>query len=338
MKDEPTIGKGILVIALPSSRLPVDTKERIQRVSGGREVLITQDKDELERILDNIEIGFGDVPFSLLPRMPRLKWVQLWSAGADKLQDHPELKNLPFLLTSTSGMHGRQLTEHIFAFLLAWSRRLPQAFAAQKEHRWYNPGFNALPVLAGKTMLILGYGAIGRETAQAAQVFGMQVIGVRRHIPAALPQGPSLKPAPADPIRVEEVSQLEKLLPLADVVVNLLPLTQDTRHFFGKPLFTAMKSSAVYINVGRGGTTDEGVLMETLKSKGIAGALLDVMETEPLPPDSPLWDLENLILTGHYAGLRPDYDDLALEIALDNLSRYVQGEPLKNLVDKKVGY
>jgi phosphoglycerate dehydrogenase-like enzyme len=304
--------------------------EKIRAGGDGREVVITPEKKDVEPLVDKIEIGFGDVPFSLVSRMPRLQWVQLWSAGADWLQRYPELKGLPFKLTTTSGMHRQQITEHVFGMLLAWNRRLPQAFACQSRREWRKIPLEELSVLEGKTMLILGYGAIGAGIAQAALVFGMPVIGIRR-------SGPPV-PREEGGVTVVSVSKLPDQLPLADVVVNILPLTEETRHSFGAAEFAAMKKTALYVNVGRGPTTDQDALLEALKSRAIAGALLDVTEPEPLPKDSPLWDPDNLILTGHYAGFHPNYDALALKIALDNLGRYVRGEPLVNLVDKSAGY
>jgi phosphoglycerate dehydrogenase-like enzyme len=317
---------GLILAALPPERFSRDDAARLREAGKGRDVVITADSAEMESLLDRIEIGMGDVPFSLLPRMPRLAWVQLWSAGADWLQQYPEVKALPFRLTTTSGIHGRQITEHVFALLLAWNRKLFQAFPAQARREWLRPGFGELPVLAGKTMLILGYGSIGEVLAQTALAFGMRVTGIRRR-----PPGESAVPiAPA--------SKLMELLPAADVLVNILPLTPDTKRSFGCREFAAMKNSAVYISVGRGAVTDEAAMIDALRAKTIAAALLDVTEEEPLPPDSPLWTLDNVLLTAHYGGLRSDYDRLALEVALDNLGRFVRGEPLRNLVDKDQGY
>jgi phosphoglycerate dehydrogenase-like enzyme len=320
--------KGIIAVALPAHRLTPDLTEKIRQAGDGRKVVGIPHRADTEAYLDKIEIGFGDIPFALIPRMPHLAWVQLWSAGADWLQTNPEVIPLPFQLTTTRGMHRQSLTEHIFSLLLAWSRRLPRAFAAQTQHHWIKVSIEETTVLTGKIMLILGYGTIGERTAEIALAFGMKVIGIRRH--------PS-KGNHAD-IRIEAPSKLPQLLPEADVVVNILPLTPETRASFGEKEFAAMKNTALYINVGRGPTTDERFLIEALRNKIIAGALLDVTEIEPLPPDSSLWDMENVILTGHYAGLREGYDDMALEIALDNLGRYIRGEPLRNLVDKNAGY
>lgn len=299
-------------------------------------MLISMDTAEIEPFLDRIEIGFGDVPFDLLPRMPNLKWLQLWSAGADFLLRYPEAKALPFQLTTTSGIHRQQLAEHLFALLLGWNRCLPAALDAQKRHKWLVIVDQKLSVLNGKTMLILGYGDIGRNVARIALGFGMKVIGLRRDPSKSVESSPSVEGG--DGIRIEAAANMKALLPEADHVVNILPSTPDTRHIIGAAEFSLMKNSALYINIGRGATTDETAMIEALRLKKIAGALLDVAETEPLPPDSPLWDMDNVILSGHYAGCHPEYSRMAMDMALDNFARYKKGEPLKNLVDKMRGY
>jgi phosphoglycerate dehydrogenase-like enzyme len=323
--------KGIIAVALPSYRLTPELLEKIRQTGDGREVVGIPHRADAEAYLDKIEIGFGDIPFALIPRMPHLGWVQLWSAGADRLQANPEVVPLPFQLTTTRGMHRQALGEHIFSLLLAWDRNLPKAFAAQAQRRWVKMPMEETAVLSGKTMLIVGYGVIGERAAEIALAFGMKVTGIRRHPDRGIAAG-------STGVRIEAASKLSQLLPEADVVVNILPFTSETRASFGKAEFAAMKNTALYVNAGRGPTTDESALIEALQNKIIAGALLDVTETEPLPPESPLWDMENVILTGHYAGLQPQYDQIALEIALDNLGRYIRGEPLRNLVDKNTGY
>jgi len=222
------------------------------------------------------------------------------------------------------------MTEHLFGLLFAWNRRFLRAFAAQARSEWAAYRHVDMDVLAGKTMLILGYGTIGERVARAAEAFGMTVVGVRR-------TPPSGNAGTAGP-RVESFAALPGLLPEADVVVNILPLTAETRGLFGAADFARMKKTALYVNIGRGGTTDEAALIESLRSGRIAGALLDVTAEEPLPPSSPLWSLDNVILTSHYSGYHPRYDELALGVFLDNLGRWVRGEPLKNLIDKRLGY
>ncbi|MDR0721981.1 MAG: D-2-hydroxyacid dehydrogenase [Treponema sp.] len=321
--------KGTILVTLPADRVPQDIEKQLQQAGDGRDVRIRTDMTTLEPDLNTVEILMGFVPWHLLARMPHLRWVQLWSAGADGLQQYPELKDRPFKVTSTSGIHVQQLAEHIFGLLLAWNRHFAAVFAAQSRHEWRYVTAEETDVLRGKTMLILGYGAIGKRTAQVALAFGMRVIALRRSVSEAS--------VPGD-VRIQSIQDLGVLLPEADVVVNILPYTQETGHIIGAAELGLMKRTSLYVNVGRGPTTDEKALIEALQTKRIAGALLDVTEIEPLPKDSPLWDLDNVLLTSHYAGLHPDYSALAMEIALDNLGRYIRGEPLRNLVDKQQGY
>ena len=320
--------KKIILLTLARFRSLPEFREQLEAAGEGWEVLITKDPAEIEPRLDRIEIGMGDIPTELIPRMPNLKWWQLWTAGADVLQQLPELKELPFQLTVATGSHGQQISEHLFAMLLGWNHRLNEAYAAQRQRKWLFIKEDKIEVLPGKTMLIVGYGSIGGYIARLALSFGMKVIGLRRDASKGGDAG----------VLLASAEKLRDFLPEADYVVNVLPMIPDTRHYIGAAEFGLMKNSALYINVGRGGTTCEADLIDALREKRIGGALLDVTETEPLPADSPLWDMDNVILTGHYAGSRPGYTRLVMTIALENLKRYKRGEPLKNLVDKHRGY
>jgi phosphoglycerate dehydrogenase-like enzyme len=319
--------KTVILVSVPPDRFHPEHKEILARSAQGREIVYFTDRAEIEKILDRIEICIGFGPWDLLARMPRLAWFQSWSAGVDGYIMNPELNEHPVIISNTLGIHKEQLTEHIFALILSWSRRFPKAFVSQKKHEWSKLIDVDVPVIAGKTMLILGYGSIGEYCAKAALSFSMKVIGLRRNPSAAVPG-----------IRVETTEKLHALLPEADFVVNILPLTHDTRNFMGHDEFSLMKQSCVYVNVGRGPTTDEDALIEALRNGKIAGALLDVTAQEPLPKDSPLWDMDNVILTSHYAGLRPDYSSKAMEITIENLGRYNRGEALINRIDKTAGY
>jgi phosphoglycerate dehydrogenase-like enzyme len=227
------------------------------------------------------------------------------------------------------------MAEHLFGMILAYNRRLSAAFAAQREKRWFKIGPSDVRSLRGKTLLIAGYGEIGKTVAGIARSFEMTVIGIRRRDTRrdearSLPQ--------SGEVVLAGVSRIKEFLPQADYVVNILPHTSETRHFFGPELFSLFKAGSVYASMGRGATTSEAALIEALDRGRPEAALLDVTETEPLPGDSPLWEMEQVLLTGHYAGFHPDYDTLALEVALENLDRFLQGKPLKNLVDKEAGY
>jgi phosphoglycerate dehydrogenase-like enzyme len=319
--------KGIILVVLPKERFGSSEMEALRSQAEGREIVHITDRSEIEKILDKIEILIGDAPWDLLAEMPNLRWLQTWSAGVDGLIAHPELINHRLIITNTSGMHRDQLAEHIFAMILSRNRYFPKVFAAQQRHEWIHPEGFQTDILTGKTMLIIGYGKIGEQAAIAAKAFGMKVIGIRRR--------------PANPgagVRIETMDKLHELLGEADYVVNILPFTNETKGILGKKEFSLFKRGAVYVNVGRGLTNDEDAMIEALKSGRLAAALLDVTAVEPLPKDSPLWDMKNVIITPHYAGTRNDYAKIAAEITVENLKRYNKGQPLEYLVDKKTGY
>jgi len=214
--------------------------------------------------------------------------------------------------------------------MLAFARGLPRSFRAQGRREWvvHTDNEDTVFELAGKTMLLLGLGAIGQRTALVAAALGMRVFGVRRNPHIKVPE-------------VEMVvgpGSLCDVLPQADFVVLTLPLTRDTRGMIGAEELMRMKPSAYLVNVGRGAIVDEQALARALREGWIAGAGLDVFEQEPLPPHSPLWEMQNVTITAHYSGSSPKYNERAMEIFLDNLQRYLVGQPLRNVVDKRLGY
>lgn len=302
--------------------------QQVQALLPDRRVLVSDDRAEMEACLDAVEIAAGNFPRDLLLRAPNLRWYQQWGAGADWLIKTPEALHQDWTLVNASGVHAIPISEHILALLLAFARALPSAFAMQQQHAWKKAPRAELFELAGKTLLLIGVGAIGERTAQVAAALGMRVLGVRR--------------SPQQPVAAIEAmfsqAQLMEALPQADFVVLTVPLTRQTRGMIGEPQLRAMKRSAYLINIGRGGTVQTDALVEALREGRIAGAGLDVVDPEPLPPDSPLWQMENVILTGHYSGLTPHYFERAFSIFLDNLRRYRDGQPLRNVVDKEAGY
>lgn len=321
--------QSLLVLVLPEHRIPRDAQKRLQDHATGKPVLIITDKSQLEPLLDRIEIVGGEFPPALIPRSPQLKWYQSWYAGADWLQKFPEAKSHPFVLTNSSGIHGVQMSEHLFGMLIAWYRKFPSAFAAQGRHEWLNFTYPDMDVLAGKTMLIVGYGTIGQRVARVGKAFDMNIIGVKR--------SPATEPDPYNVV-LDVFENLTRRLNEADIVVNILPLTSQTRGLYNRDVFKAMKRDALFVNIGRGGSVNEDDLVEALKTGLIKGALLDVTAEEPLPSASPLWDLPNLMLTSHFSGFHPQYDELAFQVFLENLDRYNRGEVLKNIIDKDLGY
>jgi phosphoglycerate dehydrogenase-like enzyme len=301
---------------------------QVQAAAPNMRVVVATERAEIERVLGEVEIAAGWFPHDLLPQARRLRWLQEWGAGVDWLLRQPEAAELDFTLTNASGVHAIPISEQIIGYLLAFARQLPQAIRAQERRAWKSPGRKQLFELAGKTMLLIGVGAIGARTAAIAAALGMHVLGIRRNPDGQLP-GVEAMYGP---------DRLHDLLPEADCVVLTVPLSRETQGMIGERELRAMKPTCYLINIGRGGTIDESALVRALSEGWIAGAGLDVFEQEPLPETSPLWQLDNVIVTAHYAGMTPEYDERALAIFLDNLGRYRAGEPLRNVVDKAAGY
>lgn len=302
--------------------------ERINEIAPEYRVISGRTQNELDAYLGEIEIAFRSPRIELLEEMPSLKWYQAWSAGVDHLLEHEGVRSADFLITSASGIHPVPVAEHIFSLLLSLSRGLVRNNLYRQERRWEKVEQESLFELEGRTMLILGAGKIGRRTATVARAFGMRVIAVKRNHLERL--GPFDEVVPIEAFR-EYLSE-------ADVVLNILPLTADTAGIFGRGEFAHMKSDAVFINVGRGKTVDQGALIEALDRGVIRAAGLDVFDPEPLQETSPLWRMENVAMTCHYGGFTPHYEERAEEIFLANLRRYLAGDTLENLADRSKGY
>ena len=319
----------ILLLGLDPEKIDTHYIKETQDAAPDMRVLVTRDRDPIEEVLDEIEIAAGGFPLDLLSKAPRLRWFQQWGAGADWIMtDHPELADTELIVTTVSGVHAIPISEHILAFLLAFGRDIPRSIRAQERCQWVSRQTMRLFELSGKTMLLVGVGAIGERTAELASALGMRVLGIRRDPTVPVPHVETMY-AP---------SQLLSVLPEADVVVLTIPLTPETQGMIGEEELGAMKSTAYLINIGRGATIQESVLIQALKEGWIAGAGLDVFENEPLPDNSPLWKMDNVIITSHYSGLTPRYDERAMEIFLENLKRYRSGQALRNVVDKRLGY
>jgi len=255
----------------------------------------------------------------------KLKWVQTGSAGVDNLP-LAKLAARGIVLTTASGVHPVPMTETVFAMLLAFSRNLHHAIRNQRDRRWQRA--DTYGELRGLTLAVVGAGEVGTEIARIAQAFGMHTLGVRR----------SGRPAPhVDDMRTPD--RLDEALAESDVVVNVLPHTEETVRLFDAVRFSRMKPSAIFINVGRGTAVDTDALTEALKNGVIAGAGLDVCEPEPLPEDHPLWALDNVILTPHIGGATERYKARMTELFVANLQAYLAtGTPAKNIVDYAKSY
>lgn len=278
-------------------------------------------------------------------RYPSLKWIQTHSAGVNDLLDQP-VWHSPVIITSLNGVHAVSMAEHALAMMLAFRWRLRAMFDFQSRSEWPQDRWDwfAVPELRGSTLGLVGYGAIARELARQAQALGMRVLAVNRS-GQRRPYRGFREPGTGDPDalipeKVYSTTALLDMLPQCDYVVVLAPLTPATRRLIGPAAFAAMKPTAYFFNLARGGLVDEAALIQALEEGQIAGAGLDVFETEPLPADSPLWQLdpERLIISPHVSGFSPNYDERASDLLAENLRRYLAGEPLLNLVERERGY
>lgn len=278
--------------------------------------------------LEKVAVVAGFVDADQLGLLPNLRWVQAWSAGVNSLLSDPAVLAADYRITTSSGIHAVPISEMVLGYMTSFARGIHRAVRAQTTATWDHDPWHSLSELHGKSLLVLGAGAIGARVAELARAFGMRTTGIRRR--------PSEVQDSAFPIH--PVTGLPGLLPLADYVVNTLPLTAETRNLVDADAIARMKPGAFFVNIGRGATVDEDALIAALQSGHLGGAGLDVFREEPLPEESPLWAMENVIMTRHYAGSSPAYDERAMDLFLDNLERYQAGTPLRNEVDRTRGY
>ena len=256
-----------------------------------------------------------------------LKWVQSGGAGVERFLTADFIAS-PIVLTNARGIYAVPIADHIMAFVLHFSRVFNMLLRKQIGHAWADWGECEPDELVGKTLGIVGLGGIGTELAKRAKAFDMRVIATRRR--PELPSGHAEEARGAD--------ELPWLLRESDYVALCAALTPGTRHLIGEEQLKLMKPTAHLINIGRGGLIDEQALIAALRERQIAGAGLDVFEMEPLPADSPLWDMPNVLITPHTAGSSPRSHARLMDLFCENLRRHVAGKPLLNVVDKAAGY
>lgn len=304
----------------------------------GVEVVVARDPEEAAELVRDADAILGWLTPEILDRAERLRWVALYSAGVESYVALPGFAASDVVLTNAQRLFAPGGAEHVLGLVLALSRRLHTAVHLQSERRWdATPLTGPTPItgsgselgeLRGKKLLVVGLGGIGTEVARLANGIGMRVIATR----ASRREGPAF---------VEYVglsSELPSLVPEADVIVNCLPLTPETENAFDDSLFSAMKSTAYFVNIGRGRTVDTNALTRALRDGRIAGAGLDVTEPEPLPSDHDLWSLPNVIITPHIGGDSEAHMERIWLLFRENLRRFAVGEPLLSVVDKRRGY
>ena len=274
------------------------------------------------RVAPDVDVAYGwKIPPAFYEKASKLAWVQAMGAGVDwalvpELPAHVRVTRAP-------GVFGPWMAEYVVGWCAFISQRVEAYRTAQRDHRWIDAMLPAR--LNGTTLVIVGLGDIGRTIARAAGALGMRVLGISR-------TGAPVRGV----VRVYKSRDLRRALPLADWVVVTVPLTSATRGLIGAPELAAMKASAWLINIARGAVVEPAALLDALRSRTIAGAVLDVFPTEPLPADDPLWDLDSVVITPHIAG--PSTPEEIAPVFTDNLARYLARRPLRHVVDRRRGY
>jgi D-2-hydroxyacid dehydrogenase (NADP+) len=292
-------------------------RDRLQAEFPTLQFVLAHNAAELPADLTDIDvlISFAiELKDEFYRRAARLKWVQCLATGVDHLLRCPSLKPDVYL-TSGRGIHGAPMRETIVFLMMGVAREARRLADAQKAHVWDRRYWS---LFTGKTAVIVGVGVIGIATAKLLKAFEMHVIGVTR-TPRTAEGFDEMMPA----------QQLKEAAGRADFLINILPATKDNLLLFDRALFAAMKPTAYYISAGRGQTVDEAALVDTLRERRIAGAALDVFQTEPLPADSPFWDLPNAFILPHLGGYTSEYEDLITPLIVENMRLFLDGRQMQ---------
>ncbi len=287
------------------------------------DILPRKEKPSVDQMERTEALMAGAAPAGVLPGMRRLRWAQAMSAGVESWLALPDLP-ADLTLTCARGTHTESMPENILGALFHVAKPYAAAMESQKQGKWTN--MVAQP-LSGKTLGILGLGAIGQEVARLAGALGMRVVGTRRR-PSPVPHVAEMLP----PERSDEV------LAQSDFVLLLLPATPQTENFIDATRLAKMKPDAWLLNFGRGQAIKDDDLIAAVKGRKIAGALLDVFRQEPLPAEHPFWKTDGIIVLPHIGGPHPQRDRFVARLFVDNLGRFMRGEPLKEVVDRAAGY
>jgi phosphoglycerate dehydrogenase-like enzyme len=267
-----------------------------------------------------------DVMEQLLARATKLRWIHSRSAGLDGLM-FPALVDSPVPLTNGRGVFSQSLGEFVIAGVLYFAKDIPRMLRSQRAGKWDQ--FDVHEISA-QTLGIIGYGDIGRAIAKRASALEMKVLGMRRR--------PELSEGDPHVAELFGFGEKKKMIERCDYVVSAMPLTPDTKNFIGADDFSAMKKTAIFMNVGRGPVVDEPALIAALQSGHIRGAVLDVFAVEPLPAGHPFYSMDNVLMSAHCADNTSDWLNDAMRFFYQNLERFAGNEPLQNIVDKKAGY
>ena len=286
--------------------------------------------DEIEREVRGVEAVFGYLTASQFEAATSLKWIQTLDAGMEGLFNQlPNIAETDVVVTNARGAGAPQIGEHAVALILAFSRGLVDFMRLQRERRWDQEyGLSIVQMIHGRTVGIVGLGKSGMEVAWRCKALGMNLLAVDKH------------DVGGDPVveDVWSVDRMGELLERSDYVVVTVPYTPANENFIGASELARMKPTAYLIVTSRGRVVDHRALVSALREKSIAGAGLDVVVDEPLPPENELWDLDNVIITPHIAGNSPELHERTHMIFEDNMHRYLASQPLRNVVDKRLRY
>lgn len=302
---------------------------RLEEIETEAEIRFATSADELRDALPGAEVLLGwnfraDSLQQAWASASELRWIHWGGAGVDAAM-FADLVESPVQLTNARGVFDQPIAEWVLGVMLAFAKRLPQTLQAQQQAQWK---YQHSEMLAGKRALVVGVGSIGRAIGRLLAAAGVEIEGVGR----------SARDGGEDFARIHAIDDLRALLPGADYVVLVTPLTAQTRNLFGAAEFDAMAPQARFINAGRGALVVEEELLRVLNEGGIAGAALDVFVNEPLPPDSPFWQAPNCIVSPHMSGDFAGYEAAMAQQFIDNWRRYRAGETLDNRVDKRLGF
>ena len=312
--------------------LPREEALAVASAVPGVEVMSPESRAQADSLLPDADVVLGfAVRAANFVQARRLRWIHSTAAGVGGVL-FPALIESDVTLTNSSGLHADSMAEHALGMMLAFARKLHLARDAQHAHTWVQEAHyrESPPIefLRGATLGLVGLGRVGTALASRARALGMRVLAVRRR--PASPPDPAHEQWPVD--------RLPELLAASDWVVLVAPHTKETARLIGAEQLAHMRPSARLVNLGRGALVDEAALEEALRSGRLAGAALDVFEEEPLPATSPLWDMPQVIVTPHTSGIGPRYWERAMAQFTENLARFVAGQPLTNVVDKRAGY
>ncbi len=296
--------------------------QEIQSVSKEVEILNIQEEEKALEVIDEVDAMYGTITPALLAKARKLRWIQTPIAGLEHYM-FPALMESDVILTNMQGIYSDHIADHVMGYILCFARGFHIYLRRQFQRKWQG----GVPVihLADQTLGIIGLGGIGTEVARRGAASGMRVIAVD----AVKKRKPRFVKA------LWGLDRLNKLLTESDFVVVCVPQTPETVKMIGMAQFRQMKKTAYFINVGRGAVVDLAALTTVLQNGEIAGAGLDVFEIEPLPSHHPLWGMENVIITPHTAGEDPHTAERRINVVKENLRRFIGGEPLKNMVDKR---